>query len=812
MTYMKSAYKKSHTYPKIDARSTINSPPSLEIHDQSSHSHDIQSSIACSSPVTEPASSKPSSPLSSASLATAAHRPSSSPSSIDYGSLYEAMEDQQQQQQDEEDYNNEVPSSLNSMISLDGDELAQKIDVIEQLETITFLRVLYLGVASLDEKRLFLKKLSDGLSETLFRQAPITSPYPAESSTSSYNGCDFYERKHHLFPLNIFKSEDVHVDYSNLLEDNGVVIVEADFTHDNSTQEHVQPTYDMDFILNYVYIQSVSSHSTDSLQSILSPPDHWKSQPYKGNLFSEDTPNGIDLCVYFYHDAESHTEVTKDLEILWKIHALNIPILPILSMSNQKPSQQNTETSNIPITSFPLSPSPPSSPTATDITDTDKYANQRPIEIRRNDLANIFSKWKIKMMDISDLDIIDQPSFNQKGKSKKGINQDKVLEEKLGNIWANSSILLPTPYHILTLFQFMVIDRWVVSKLLKTINDVAMDRRNGKYKNNNNNIESIPLEMKNDNNSSSSNKSDDMDINNNSSSTSGDSSSRDTMTNNDSYINDQKSTMNSSSTNHLSSSFFTQNTFNEGKINYDHLSQHHHHHHQQQQHQHQLLHHQSIFSFNKYYKSNIQFIQRLILPFIIAIMCIFFYITPHTYFNFTSQSRWHASLVMISHQKGKTMNFMVNVYDANDKLSWAPEIPLLSTNLPLVSTSKTALSDISISYDIYPLPNNSDTTNGIYLYSISLPPCHLLDPHLPYVIQVKYIPNLFEKHNGIQGSPFYLSEKLICDDTATDGTSDTWVGQYIEMIQHFRQHALMYITHSAKIFDASLDDSIIEDN
>ncbi|CAO3647270.1 unnamed protein product [Cunninghamella blakesleeana] len=823
-------YKKSHTCPKIDARSATYSSPSLEINDQSLHqNHDIQSSTSCPSPATEPPLSRPSTPLSSSSSTTAAHRPASSPSSIDYR-LYEAMiNNRNAEEEEEENSNHEVPSSLGSMISLDGDELAQKIDVIEQLETISFLRIIYLGVASLDEKRLLLKKLSDGLSETLFRQTPITSPsthFP-NLTPSSNNNYDFYERKHNLFPLNVFKSEDVNIDYSGLLNDNGVVIVEADFTHDNSTQQYLQPYYDMDFILNYIYIQSISSHSTSLLQSILSPPDHWKSKPFNGHLFSDNTPTGIDLCVYFYHDAESQDEVTKDLEILWKIHALNIPILPILSMSNQKPLHQNAETFNTPITSL-TSPIPTTtiintntntntndynnnntnntntSTNNNNITNNDKYTNQRPVGIRRNDLASIFSKWKIKMIDISDLDIIGQPSFNQKGKTKIG-KQDNVLEEKLGTLWANSSILTPTPYHILTIIQFMVIDRWAISKVLKTINDLANDRKNGKYKDDKDNG-SISLEIESKNNGNKYDNSDNNDDN---------SSSHETMKNDATSAKEQESTIHTSSFNYSSSSSLltqntllipsSENTYHEGKdkplapsSNYHHN---HHSHHQHHSHQHPTS------------KSKLQPNSYLKLVCLITLISTMLYLIPQNYRKVDTQSQWKASLAMISHQKGKTINFMVSIYDTNDKPSWAPEVPLLSTNLPFV-TSKTKLtSHTSISSDIYPLPNNSDTTQGQYLYSISLPPCGLLNPHLHYVIQVKHMTSLFKSNSSINGSPFYLSKKLVCDGSQTiDSPTDTWFSQYIEMIQHFRQHTLMYIVHSAKIFDASLDDSIFEDN
>ncbi|KAI8097661.1 uncharacterized protein BX664DRAFT_241392, partial [Halteromyces radiatus] len=132
----------------------------------------------------------------------------------------------------------------------------------------------------------------------------------------------FRERKHHLLPLHLFLGDTmIEDDHAATFEDNGVAIVEADFTTDNTTGNNLH-RHDHELILHYIYTQCQSNHPISSLQPILNPPPQWANQRFNGHVFPEGTPNGIDLCVYFYHDAQDFTDVTKEMELLWKINAL----------------------------------------------------------------------------------------------------------------------------------------------------------------------------------------------------------------------------------------------------------------------------------------------------------------------------------------------------------------------------------------------------------------------------------------------------------------------------------------------------------
>lgn len=759
---------------------------------------------------------------------------------IDYNSLFEAMNDspgptptanlhQHQLQPDGQD-------SLDTMLSYlrKNDDLVQHMDTIEQLENISFLRVMYLGVTSAEERRLFLKKLSDGLSETFFRQTPVPSlPHvstissataSSDTTNSSSNSNShthshshsnssskhhstppsygFRERRHHLLPLHLFFAQnddqnsgsrvddsdyDDDDNHTAMFEENGVSIVEADFTTDNQHHFH---RHDTDLILHYVYTQFRQSHPSTSLRSILNIPPHWEHKPFNGHVFSEGAPAGIDLCVYFYHDAQGVVDVIKDMDLLWKINALHIPILPIMSMSNQVPI------SSQPSATTPLTPSAglpsPRLPDHSSTTASTSYLQQRSIDIRRTELAHIFSQWRIKMMDISNLDKIGQPSFQQKGSSRHNSTQeDRMIEERLGQAWASSSITSPTPYHILTLFQFVAMDRWAVSKLLKTIMDQAEERRH------------LPLPLATTYQQAATTTGlhspppfddtlDDCQHNKlhlpaheaSKSPTSSVAAILTNMINSLVGISLSDPTKGSLSTSSSSSSSSSTNTTTTTSTLQD----------------------QDPLSHHDFRRPFYTFPFLLLAAYGLWVTLVGMVMTRQR----PLPSPWHASLVMVSHQGEHSMTLMVNVYDGQDQPRWAPEPPLLTTNLPLSSSPPpspfnaptTTLSPKPMAAPpvVVPLPNKTHHSllEGQYFYSIGLPRCHTLDPGFTYTIKVLPSTTL----PSVQGSPLHIPRYVLCDPSSSSSSTDTSEEPaFMEAWHHFRRHTRFYLRNSAKIME-----------
>ncbi|KAL0086272.1 hypothetical protein J3Q64DRAFT_1618373, partial [Phycomyces blakesleeanus] len=99
----------------------------------------------------------------------------------------------------------------------------------------------------------------------------------------------FKERKHHLLMMSVISDRDDT--RTSAYEDNGVSVIEADFTSSSPTAIS-DPDGLNDIVLSYV------SHQCDD-------PIIWLSNQsakgdFKGFAYPEKTPNGIDLCVYFY--------------------------------------------------------------------------------------------------------------------------------------------------------------------------------------------------------------------------------------------------------------------------------------------------------------------------------------------------------------------------------------------------------------------------------------------------------------------------------------------------------------------------------
>ncbi|KAI8073981.1 hypothetical protein BC940DRAFT_343536 [Gongronella butleri] len=836
---------------------------SLETHDPPRYA----SSRTSSHPTTTPHS-----PLSP--LAAVPSRPNSTPlchsTSVDYNLLFDAMDDD-----GVDDRPQQIPKmaaampnsssganaappplathdSLDSMLSFlqrNDELLVQQMDDIEQLEQLVFLRVLYVGAASNDEKRLFLKKLSDGLSGSLFRHQL------ARTVASTH---DFREKKHHLLPLSLFPLLDdvlapppgpstssnhpythdttatsrdmTHLDDNmTLFEDNGVAIVEADFTCMD------QPEPSTDTILRYVYTQFESMVPADQLRETLQLPKNEEERPFQGYVYPDTSPNGIDLCVYFYHDALSlNHRVPRQMDLLWKLSALGIPILPILSTAEANHasspatrlpqpvwsphSPSSTGTGGISAaagassaTKAPLMPPSPASlydehmdRTVTTATSR-QTATPRTLDQRRNELALFFSQWRVKMIDISNLNISDQPSFQSRGPGRPMSAQDTLMEKRLGERWAISSLVPPTPYHILSLFQFVNIDRWVISKLLRNIHDQQQKNQrvqqqlHGQQKNANGDENSPlhtdrplwtsrlakPTVSPSALHTSSSSLSDPESSSLDNAPAASSSSSSDSSASSASFTrpNAAETPMLLS----LSSSSTYQLMINKLNSMIEHVGQ------------------PNLFT--KQAKASPSALRSHV-AYAGAAFALFYILWCLFCLVFIPMASWHASLIILNHDASShSVSLMVSTYNGRDQPQWAPTPPLISTNLPLGSLANAPMSGvlqqhpsaasawhanprIPGDYLLSPLANRSSTMHGHYHYEVPLPPCSAMDPALDYSVRIH--PSPYITHKRIQGSPYHFPKDLLCPQDSRF-LSNSAGRRYSSKLKSFWTSALTHI-------------------
>ncbi|RUS15870.1 hypothetical protein BC937DRAFT_91875 [Endogone sp. FLAS-F59071] len=217
----------------------------------------------------------------------------------------------------------------------------------------TTFRIMYLGQATEQDKQIMSKKVSESLAEA-FSENPsfFSSPPPAPALASSlpvpqtgtqrlsnatavsrhrasprpdHKGA-FKEKKHHILLLSLLPSSadgDATID---TCEDNGLSIIEADFTGDNLKMSE-----------DYINRQLSDKKSTHGSK-------HPADDGFGGFVYPDETPNGIDLVIYFFagdvirelgasyqSDPEEEERIEDDMLLLWRLSKLDVPILVALS-------------------------------------------------------------------------------------------------------------------------------------------------------------------------------------------------------------------------------------------------------------------------------------------------------------------------------------------------------------------------------------------------------------------------------------------------------------------------------------------------
>lgn len=366
---------------------------------------------------------------------------------IDYQSLAEALTQSNSSSSNDLDYDphlgdvssssefdDEMPESIElthqvgseTLMEMLGGErdLEQQMKAIEEQESTTLdepltppalIRVVYMGTASDTDRRLFFQKLSEGLSRILDKD-PL-----AERASGM-----FRERKHHLLYLKREADEQQHV----TCQDYGVSIIEADFSRRRGELT------DHPLFMRYIWQQCESAREDH--------PGLWKDLTSHHSdyfCYPEKTPNGIDLCVYFYDGDHA-----QDLAVLQCFKKLGVPILPILSMYTR-----------------------PAPPTLGVIAD------------RRNQLADWLARYRIRCLDISLLSFLEfgqRPSF---GLQKTPFPLASVASlstssRRARGEWEAAGMTTPAPYQILTIDQFVAMDRHAIFSILERSRQRAIQR------------------------------------------------------------------------------------------------------------------------------------------------------------------------------------------------------------------------------------------------------------------------------------------------------------------------------------------------
>jgi hypothetical protein len=135
----------------------------------------------------------------------------------------------------------------------------------------------------------------------------------------------FKEVKHHLIDLTVDDREDM-----DSFEDNGASLIETDFTWvSNAFDIYRDPHLEA---LHYAWNQTPEGqkYKLDWVEALI------ENHDLNGFVFPDKTPDGIDLCIYFYGGDDKDGRTEKDLDLLWILNKLGVLILPVISISSLK--------------------------------------------------------------------------------------------------------------------------------------------------------------------------------------------------------------------------------------------------------------------------------------------------------------------------------------------------------------------------------------------------------------------------------------------------------------------------------------------
>jgi hypothetical protein len=385
---------------------------------------------------------------------------------------------------DDDDDDSDLESS-NSSLELPGSATTEATSAAVSRGP-TVIRVLYLGCATDNDKSNILKKLSEGLAE-IFLQRP-SQVFP--DTTLHADPTKFKERKHNILALStterIFEPA-VHDDEPiETYEDNGLSIIEADFTRSN--ERRLDPA-SHETIYEYV-IQHMDPDS--SVNGSISSGQSESCSRFDGYVYPDATPDGVDLIVYFYSgleiDEERQSEIEDEMVLLYKLRQLGIPVLPILSSlitkkskkldaSGYRDQQSMSSGSYVSSTRSSQRRSSPKRMNGNHRSyDQHKSSNADYNQImmeNRTYLSNTFAEYRIQCLDVLNLEI-GRPSFHRRTRRSSNDHSERSKRDNSED-WETSS-LMPAPWQILTVEQFASVDKRAVYEALKKSRELAVKR------------------------------------------------------------------------------------------------------------------------------------------------------------------------------------------------------------------------------------------------------------------------------------------------------------------------------------------------
>jgi phenylpyruvate tautomerase PptA (4-oxalocrotonate tautomerase family) len=191
-------------------------------------------------------------------------------------------------------------------------------------------RVLFMGSTTAEKKRELFKKLSQGFVHVLQQRPEQPKPAESNSSTSLIGGqpiTPFKEIKHNVLLLSDVDEPDL---ISDSYEDIGVSMIEADFTWNSNAVTY--SNHPDNLLLQYAWHQCPNPRELPAASWLEAEVYRTK---FTGFMYPQTTPNGIDLCVYFY-DGQDDERTKQDLKLLCTLRKLGIYVLPLTTTSRDE--------------------------------------------------------------------------------------------------------------------------------------------------------------------------------------------------------------------------------------------------------------------------------------------------------------------------------------------------------------------------------------------------------------------------------------------------------------------------------------------
>lgn len=198
--------------------------------------------------------------------------------------------------------------STSEMLDVFGERLEEEMVAIENSEANqqqirstehqeTCIRIMYMGAASCNDKHLIFSKVAQALMLCY-----------------SYVPCNvFKERKRHIRRLMDGEENDNTI--VDAYEDNGLAIIEGDFTWSTGRRKQALP-----------YVRQLQGLGNNAL-SVVDEEEHDDEEKFI--TFSEK--KGVDLCFYFFEDRQYTAVIEEEMATLWDLQKLGVPIFPILT-------------------------------------------------------------------------------------------------------------------------------------------------------------------------------------------------------------------------------------------------------------------------------------------------------------------------------------------------------------------------------------------------------------------------------------------------------------------------------------------------